>query len=392
VLPPTINVDQPNSKFDIEDSAIYINTEARPWIKNGHPRRAGVSAFGFGGINVHITMEEYEGGSAREYRLHEPYKTIILEADNPSELLQKCHDLVNQLNSVESDTAFKDLVNTSKTISLRQQNSRVGFVSTSKEDCIENLKSAIGLGFSSNAWEHPKGIYYRPTGIDANNKVVALFAGQGSQYVGMGKEMANAFPLVAQSFEQADKLYSSDTTTLSKKIFPIPVFSKEEKVQQQKELTKTQFAQPAIGALSMGQYRTMQNAGFSHQFTAGHSFGELTALWAAGVYDGETFLKLAKARGEAMAIDNPTEDPGTMLAVKAPQEQVTEAIKNLSGVLIANVNSNKQVVLGGSTSAIKIAEEQLRANGFSVVPLPVAAAFHTEFVKHAQVPFWAGLP
>ena len=61
VLPPTINVEQPNSKFNIKNSAIYINTEARPWLRNGHPRRAGVSAFGFGGINVHITMEEYQG-------------------------------------------------------------------------------------------------------------------------------------------------------------------------------------------------------------------------------------------------------------------------------------------------------------------------------------------
>ena len=389
VLPPTINVEQPNSKFDIEDSAIYINTEARPWIRNGHPRRSGVSAFGFGGINVHITMEEYEGPKSTDYRLHEPYKTIILSASNPNDLSQVGNHILNQLKAAESETTFRELVATSKNIVLKQQHARVGFVADSIQDCIEILKTAISQGFSSDAWDHPKGIYYRPTGIDTNkNKVVALFAGQGSQYVGMSKEMANAFPALAHSFEQADKLYqSTGSTALSKTIFPIPVFSKEERIQQQKELTKTQFAQPAIGTVSMGQYKTMQHAGFTPDFTAGHSFGELTALWAAGVYDDDTFLQLAKTRGEAMAIDNPATDTGTMLAVKAPQEQVVEAIKNLSGVLIANVNSNKQVVLGGSTPDIKVAEEQLRANGFSVVPLPVAAAFHTDFVKHAQQPF-----
>ena len=57
VLPPTINVDKPSSKVNIEDTAMYVNTEARPWLRNGHPRRASVSAFGFGGINVHIAME-----------------------------------------------------------------------------------------------------------------------------------------------------------------------------------------------------------------------------------------------------------------------------------------------------------------------------------------------
>ncbi|MFT5602343.1 MAG: polyketide-type polyunsaturated fatty acid synthase PfaA, partial [Flavobacteriales bacterium] len=389
VLPPTINVSEPNSKFNIKDSAIYINTEARPWLRNGHPRRSGVSAFGFGGINVHITMEEYLGRGATDYRLHEPYKTIILQANNPTELLKIGNELLSQLNGKESETAFKELIAKSKNIRLIQQNARLGFVANSKEDCIEMLQTANSLGFLANSWNHPKGIYYRPIGIDVNtNKIVALFAGQGSQYVGMGRELANAFPAIAQTFEQTDNLYKSTASVpLSSKIFPIPVFTKEEKVQQQKELTKTQFAQPAIGTLSMGLYKTLQKGGFSPQFTAGHSFGELTALWAAGVYDDATFLALAKTRGEAMAIDNPNEDSGTMLAVKAPEQQVIAAIKNIAGVLIANVNSNKQVVLGGSTSAIKSAEDQLKAKGFSVVPLPVSAAFHTEFVKHAQVPF-----
>jgi len=389
VLPPTINVEQPNSKFDIEESAIYINTEARPWLKNGHPRRSSVSAFGFGGINVHIALEEYEGKTAKQYRLHEPYKSIIVQASNPSGLLNLVNQTLSQLNGAEGEAAFKELVAASKNISLAQQNARVGFVANSLQDCIDILNAAIGQGFSSNAWNHPKGIFYRSSGIDLNtNKVVALFAGQGSQYVGMGKEMANAFPALGQSFQQLDKICDdAGSNAISKYVYPIPVFSKEERTQQQKELTKTENAQAAIGALSMGQYKTFQNAGFSPQFTAGHSFGELSALWAAGVYEDATFLSLAKARGEAMAIDNPSADAGTMLAVKAPQDQVADAIKNIPGVLIANVNSNKQVVLGGSTAAIKSAEQQLSANGFSVVPLPVAAAFHTEFVKHAQEPF-----
>jgi polyketide-type polyunsaturated fatty acid synthase PfaA len=88
-----------------------------------------------------------------------------------------------------------------------------------------------------------------------------------------------------------------------------------------------------------------------------------------------------------MAISNSTEDAGAMLAVKAPEQQVAEVIKDIPGVLVANVNSNKQVVLGGSTEALKSAEEHLISQGFSVAPLSVAAAFHTDFVKHAQVPF-----
>ncbi len=392
VLPPTINVEKPNAKFNIEESAIYINTETRPWIRNGHPRRAGVSAFGFGGINVHITMEEYEGKKNQNYRLHEPYKTVLLQAANPSALQQILQAQLDQLQGTEAEMAFNHLVKTSKVTSLNSTHARIGFVANGIEDAIEYFKIAIqNLQTNTNEWNHPKGIYYRPNGIDTNTqKVVALFAGQGSQYVGMGRELANAFPTVTQAFQTADTLYNkAGQTALSKSIFPIPVFSNEERKAQQQVLTQTQNAQPAIGTLSMGQYNVLKNAGFQAQFTAGHSYGELTALWAAGVYDDSTFLALSKARGEAMALSNPNADPGTMLAVKAPQEQVQQAIASINGVSIANVNSNNQVIVAGGTADIKSAEEQLKTQGFSVVPLPVSAAFHTEFVKHAQQPFSA---
>ena len=392
VLPPTINVEKPNTKFNIEDSPIYINTEARPWLRNGHPRRAGVSAFGFGGINVHITLEEYEGQKQRKYRLHEPYKTVLLQAATPNALQQLCQDQLAHLQQEDGQTAFDQLIQASKTIRLEAPHARMGFVVSSLEACKEYLTlAAQELQSNTHAWVHPKGIYYRPSGIDpTTQQVAALFAGQGSQYVGMGKELANTFPIVAQAFQEADALYeASGQPALSKRIFPIPVFTKEAKTSQQQSLTQTQYAQPAIGALSMGQYKLLKQAGFEAHFTAGHSFGELTALWAANVYDDATFLALAKARGEAMAERTPHSDPGTMLAVKAPQAQVQQAIASIQGVSIANVNSDNQIIIAGGTTQIKEAEKQLSAQGFSVIPLPVSAAFHTAFVKHAQQPFSA---
>ncbi|MEM7103030.1 MAG: beta-ketoacyl synthase N-terminal-like domain-containing protein [Bacteroidota bacterium] len=390
VLPPTINVEQPNPKFDIKNSALYINTESRPWIRNGHPRRASVSAFGFGGINVHIAMEEYEGNRPAEYRLHKPYKSVLLHAETPAQLKQLCQSAIDNLNGDQSDASFSELVRSSENNTPDQSSARLGFVVNSIEECIEFLTISIQkLQGDVTDWNHPKGIYFRSNGLDTKSqKVVALFAGQGSQYVGMGKEMANAFPEITNTFEKTDSLFEKNNEgQLSKIVFPIPSFSNEKRKANQKTLTQTRFAQPAIGALSVGQFKVLKNAGFQPHFVAGHSFGELTALWAAGVYDEETFLALAKARGAAMEADNPASDAGTMLAVKAPLNEVEPAIANMAGVKVANVNSNSQVVLGGSTEAINQAEAQLKAQGFSVVPLPVAAAFHTAFVKHAQEPF-----
>ncbi|MFK7979537.1 MAG: beta-ketoacyl synthase N-terminal-like domain-containing protein, partial [Saprospiraceae bacterium] len=390
VLPPTINVEQPNSKFDIENSAIYINTAARPWMRGQTPRRASVSAFGFGGINVHIAMEEYTKSQQSTYRIHQPYHSILLNANTPAELLTICQ---NGLQSIEKEgeKAFKTLVGSSNKGAIAANQARLGFVTTDAEECKAFLTIAIqNLQKGAANWEHPKGIYYRANGVKADTKVVALFSGQGSQYVGMGKEITNAFPPMLTAFAQIDAAFEKEgKEKITKTIFPIPVFNKAAEKAQQLNLTKTQNAQPAIGTLSMGLYKILQQSGFKSDFTAGHSFGELTALWAAGVYDDATFLALAKARGAAMAATNPNAETGTMLAVKAPLAQVEQAIKSLQGVTIANVNSTNQVILGGSNAAIENATIALKNNGFSVVPLPVSAAFHTEFVGHAQKPFAA---
>ena len=94
---------------------------------------------------------------------------------------------------------------------------------------------------------------------------------------------------------------------------------------QNRKITATEFAQPSIGTLSSGFYKILQNAGFKPDFTAGHSFGELTALWAAGVYSDDDFYFLAKSRGKAMApLSDPDFDAGTMLAVKGDIEKIKD--------------------------------------------------------------------
>ncbi len=390
VLPPTINVAQPNSKFNIKETPIYINTESRPWIRNGAPRRAGVSAFGFGGINVHLALEEYTGQQETAYRLHQPYKSVILQGDTPDQLRNTCKEYIEQLKGAQAENTFGQMCMDSNTAIIGSHQARLGFVVKDINECIDFLEESYRLLENKQPyWDHPKGIHYRNKGLNmAEHKVVALFSGQGSQYIGMGKECANAFPTIAESFEKVDKLfYAEGQTALSKAVYPIPFFDKDEKVQQVRNLTRTENAQPAIGVLSMGQYKVLQNAGFKADMTSGHSFGELTALWAAGVYTDDTFMSLAKNRGASMAIQNPNADSGSMLAVKESEEKVRTAIQNIAGVQIANINAKNQIILGGSTEDILLADKTLSQQGFSCVKLPVSAAFHTSFVKHAQEPF-----
>jgi acyl transferase domain-containing protein len=153
-------------------------------------------------------------------------------------------------------------------------------------------------------------------------------------------------------------------------------------------LQKTEHAQPAIGALSMGLYKILQQAGFQADFVAGHSFGEVTALWAAGALSDADYCFLVKARGQALAAPaHPNFDAGAMLSITGDLETIQNVVKNFPNVLIANWNSNQQIVLAGATPEIANIEQRFTEFGCSVTRLPVSAAFHTPLVSHAYQRF-----
>ncbi len=394
VLPPTINVTKPNPKLDVENSPFYINTESRPWIpaKPGMPRRAGVSAFGFGGTNFHIVLEEYKSEHGSAYRTNRISQPVLLAAETPEQLLSAAQEALAKLSGAQGAAYFNQLTEASRALTPAAHEARVGFVAEDAGEAQELLQAAVsGLKDrpAEESWEHPKGIYYRKSGLDAKGKVVAMFSGQGSQYVEMGKELAMNFPPVREVFQAVDRLFVQDgLQPLSRQVYPRPVFSKEEQDELKAVLTRTEHAQPAIGAMSVSLYKLLQQAGFLADFTAGHSFGEWTALWAAGVLDDETYYTLAKARGKAMAApDDPNFDAGTMLAVKGDAEKIKEDIKDFPEITLANFNAKNQVVLAGSKAAAAEVQKALTDKGYSVIPLPVSAAFHTALVGHAQKPF-----
>ncbi len=239
------------------------------------------------------------------------------------------------------------------------------------------------------AWEHPQGIYYRETGMELNGKVVALFSGQGSQYLEMGRELVMNFPEMQRLYGYMDSLLLKDNSQpLSEIVFPHPVFDASEKEAQIAALQRTEYTQPAIGMLSAGMYKILTQAGFKSDFTAGHSFGELTALWAAGVFSDEDYCFLVKARGRAMSPpQDPDYDAGAMLAVKEDLSKVEAVLKHYPHVSIANYNSQNQIVLAGPTVEIDKVRQALQEQGYSAILLPVSAAFHTSQIAFAQKAF-----
>ncbi len=394
ILPPTINVKEPNPKFELDDSPFYVNTETRPWIhtEDGLPRRAAVSSFGFGGTNFHVVLEEYQPKATGSYRLHEAAHSLLLSASTPEALQEECKRVLVDLDAQDAEKKHRALVESCRTAEITSDAARVGFVSESLDETRERLKAALDAlttKTDQEAWNLPKGVYYRKNGMDLDGKVVALFSGQGSQYIEMGKEVACNFPILLDAFRDMDRLFAADgKAPLSETVFPRPAFDPDQKKTNEENLRNTEFAQPAIGVLSAGMFKILSSAGFKPDLVAGHSFGELTALWAAQVLSDEDYFALARARGKAMAApEDPGFDAGTMLAVIGDVEAIRKSLDKGSEVTVANLNSKQEVVLAGPTDAVAGVQEPLKAEGFRVVPLPVSAAFHTRLVGHAQKPF-----
>ncbi|MGB6136174.1 MAG: beta-ketoacyl synthase N-terminal-like domain-containing protein, partial [Shewanella sp.] len=317
VLPPTINVSKPHPKLGISYSPFYLNTETRPWLPrtDDTPRRAGISSFGFGGTNFHIVLEEYRQDHARndKYRQRTVPQSLLISADNKAELQGKLTQLQTEINAIDisqanaQELALQKLGQRFAIAQVAPTSARLGLVVASIADLTVQLTQALNQLTNNDAdnWQLPSGASYRSASLGDNNtapKVAALFAGQGAQYVNMATELACFYPEMRQQLMQADKVFAQHKQTpLSQIMYPIPAFEAQDIAAQQAALTNTAYAQSAIGAVSMGQYALFTQAGFSPDMVAGHSFGELSALCAAGVISQADYYQLAFARGQAMA-------------------------------------------------------------------------------------------
>ena len=374
VLPPTISVTKPNRAID-ESSPFYVNTKTRPWIRDPRRplRRAAASAMGFGGTNFHAVLEEVTSDRDHLRTMHRTARVHLWHAADPAELakLLRAGAEPNGDNGIPADHA------------------RIGFVGRTEQEA-ESLRELAAAELEGAAdgdeWSHPKGVFFRRRAMP-DLKIGALFAGQGSQYVDMGLAAVVNNPTVATAFDEANGVFAESARPLANVVFPPPVFDPEVRKEQETDLRRTDYAQPAIAALSAGQYRFLAERGLECAGFMGHSFGELTALWAAGSLDDNDFFTLAKARGDAMAMDDLDTDPGTMAAVQADREQVTEILGGHPDVSVCNHNAPDQVVVGGGTQAVGEFVAACRERGLTARELPVAGAFHTSYVAHAVEPY-----
>jgi acyl transferase domain-containing protein/NAD(P)-dependent dehydrogenase (short-subunit alcohol dehydrogenase family) len=383
VLPPTLKVDEPLETLQPGTAPVYVNTIKRPWVHDPtQPRRAAVSAFGFGGSNFHAVLEEH--GHAKP-AIEWDGRVLVFAfgaADRAG--------LERQIQGIDPAQDWMRLrVLAAESVREFDPSLPCRLVLIAEQD----RTSIAGLLQGARARLATYEPHWRTTDSaffgmgPAPGKLALLFPGQGAQYTGMLRDLACQFPEFLAVLEEADRAIDAAgaDARLSDRIYPIPVFTDAARAENEAALRQTANAQPAIGAVSLGALRVLRHFGIEPESCAGHSFGELTALRCAGVYEDREFLLAARRRGELM--QRPGGDQGGMLAVIADTTTVLNAIEEAQlDLIIANHNAPNQLVLSGATAQIERAATLFKQRKIQARVLPVAAAFHSSFVAAAEQP------
>ncbi|MFE5158300.1 SDR family NAD(P)-dependent oxidoreductase [Streptomyces sp. NPDC056697] len=398
ITPPTLHLTRPNEAWDADRSPFAFHTRARPWAAAPAERVAGVSAFGFGGTNFHVVLAAHGRGAPPEQGLDAwPAELFLFRGADRAAALRVVQETLDQL--MANDTAgrpwrLRDLALTaSRRADAGQEPVRVAVVAADLDDLAARLHQVLagdppgpgprgtdGLHIAPEATEEAKGAGDAPE----RGKVAFLFPGQGSQRPGMFADAFVTFPELQRQLRHgrayADALY------------PPAAFDEAGQTAQRTAITDTRAAQPALGMVGLAAYTLLTSAGVRPDMAAGHSYGELVALCAAGALDPRTLPRLSAERAAAIlgAAEAAGEEPGTMAAVTATPGEV-EPVLRAAGlaerVVTANHNAPRQTVISGPERDIQEAVRLLRAAGHSIKRIPVACAFHSPLVAGAGARF-----
>ncbi|MCK5774007.1 MAG: acyltransferase domain-containing protein, partial [Thermoplasmata archaeon] len=359
ILPPQINFTGPNPYFEWEKSPFYVITESGRWdrISPDVPRRCGVSAFGFGGTNFHIVLEEFDESIYLAYQKAKELKPtapisfeeedvkIEREVDERSiaQYLEKRGNLESEVFMFSSDNPL-DLLSQADKAALRieevvskggrvrdalvkpsyEGRYRLSIVAGSKEELtgkIEALKKA-GMNEKALLVLRAKGIFIGDrTRIDLG-KVCFMFPGQGSQYLNMFRDLHDKYSIVRDVFSEADGVMKDlIPKSLSSFVFTDEVRGTDAFKEAQETLRQTEFNQPSMLTADTSMYKMLLALGVSPDLVVGHSLGEYGALIASGVLTFEGALQAVSARGKEMR-DLKVDDPGKMASVSAGLDKV----------------------------------------------------------------------
>jgi len=353
VLPPLAKFESPNPNIDFESSPFYVNRELSPWLSDG-PRRAGVSAFGVGGVNAHVVLEETPALSPFAPSLRSA-QLLCVSARSQSALKVATENLARHI-AEHPESPLEDVAYT-LAVGRKAFDHRATFVCADAEEAIAKLSS---VNTATNRVAPAK----RP-------EVVFLFPGQGSQFAGMGSSLYKSEPLYRREVDECSEILRPMLgPDLRDILFPVDAGAPEaaERIQQ------TQFAQTGIFVTEFALAKLWQAWGIKPKTSAGHSIGEYVAAVLAGVMSREDALRLVSIRGRMMQ-----EMPrGAMVGVRLSEAELQPYLAQ--DISIAALNAPKLSVLAGPLEAVEQLEKKLTSDGALFRRLRTSHAFHSSMM------------
>ncbi|OBG34822.1 type I polyketide synthase [Mycobacterium sp. E3198] len=349
LLPATLHVDEPSPHVDWSAGSVSLLTEPQPWPAT-RDRRAGVSSFGISGTNAHVIIEAapVDAAPAAE-RPQLPVTSWALSAKSLPALNSQAARLAGHLRR----HGKLDAADVAWSLAGRSHfEHRAVVVGADRDQLLSGLDElATGQAISV------------VRGTAAPGKTVFVFPGQGSQLLGMGRELHAAYPVFAEAF---DTVLGELDQHLLRPLRGI-VWGRDENL-----LNTTEYAQPALFAVEVALFRLLESWGVRPDFVLGHSVGEISAAHVAGVLSLQNAAVLVAARGRFMQA---LPAGGAMIAVQATEDEVRPLLTPDVGV--AAVNGPASVVISGAQAAVAAAADRLRADGRRVHQLAVSHAFHS---------------
>ena len=399
-LPPTCNVDRVHPK--LEGSRFAVNTVARPWVSDSSVRRrAGVNAFGFGGINAHAILEEAPEGPAWQSLNPQATELFVLGADSRDALLDRMRAWSHRL-AVPGDLELRDAAYSEALRLAGHQPVRLAIVAKSTPDLAAKLQLAEQRmrENAETSWQEGDSIFFASERYEG--KLAVLFPGIGfpglaGGYTARLAELYRQFPEIREFVDQVDRsaVDESAPRPMSYHLFPPSLLSPETLADVERDLTWSKRSPITLSMMNMATWMLCRSLGLQPDAVAGFSLGEMAALYAGEVIDPSAFNldTLGRVREAMRGFEDSSVDARWAM-VAASAERVEAVIQGIRGNLAVTMDvSPTQVFMGGESEAVERALARFQEAGIWAQALPVLPMLKPYLRVHTEMasPFEAQL-